>query len=54
MFCRVKSVGLTGMNAYPVDVEIELSRGIERFDIVGMADIAVKESRERIKSQERG
>ena len=38
------------MNAYPVDVEIELSRGIERFDIVGMADIAVKESRERIKS----
>ncbi len=50
MFCRVKSVGLTGMNAYPVDVEIELSRGIERFDIVGMADLAVRESRERIKS----
>ena len=38
------------MNAYPVDVEIELSRGIERFDIVGLADAAVKESRERIKS----
>ena len=50
MFCRVKSVGLAGMNAYPVDVEIELSRGIERFDIVGMADLAVRESRERIKS----
>lgn len=50
MFCKINSVGLNGMNAYPVDVEIELSRGIERFDIVGMADIAVKESRERIKS----
>lgn len=50
MFCRVNGAGLTGMNAYPVDVEIELSRGIERFDIVGMADTAVKESRERIKS----
>lgn len=50
MFCKVNGAGLNGMNAYPVDVEIELSRGIERFDIVGMADIAVKESRERIKS----
>ena len=50
MFCKINGMGLTGMNAYPVDVEIELSRGIERFDIVGMADIAVKESRERIRS----
>ena len=50
MFCKVNGVGLTGMNAYPVDVEIELCRGIERFDIVGMADISVRESRERIKS----
>ena len=50
MFCKVNAVGLSGMNAYPVDVEIELSRGIERFDIVGMADVSVKESRERIRS----
>ena len=50
MFCRINGVGLSGMNAYPVDVEIELSRGIERFDIVGMADISVRESRERIRS----
>lgn len=50
MFCKVNGVGLTGMNAYPIDVEIELSRGIERFDIVGMADVSVKESRERIRS----
>ena len=50
MFCKVNGIGLTGMNAYPVDVEIELSRGIERFDIVGMADVSVKESRERIRS----
>ena len=50
MFCKVNGAGLTGMNAYPIDVEIELSRGIERFDIVGMADVSVKESRERIRS----
>ena len=50
MFCKVETIGLMGMNAFPVDVEIEISRGIERFDIVGLADISVKESRGRIKS----
>ncbi len=50
MFCKVNGMGLNGLNAYPVDVEIDLSRGIERFDIVGMADTAVKESRERIRA----
>lgn len=38
------------MNAFGVDVEVEISRGMERFDIVGLADVSVKESRERIKS----
>ncbi len=50
MFTRVESVGLLGMNAFPVDVEIESSRGAEKFEIVGMADVSVKESRERIRS----
>lgn len=50
MFCKVNGAGLNGLNAYPVDIEIEVSRGIERFDIVGLADAAVRESRERIKS----
>lgn len=39
-----------GLNAFPVDVEIEASRGMQSFDIVGLADAAVKESRERIRS----
>lgn len=50
MFCKLSSLGLIGMNAFSVDVEIEVSRGIERFDIVGLADVAVKESRERIRA----
>ena len=50
MFCKVNTVGLNGMNAYHVDAEIEISRGLERFDIVGLADASVKESRERIRS----
>ncbi len=50
MFTKINSVGLMGMNAFPVDVEIEISKGMEKFDIVGMADVSVKESRERIKA----
>lgn len=38
------------MNAFGVDVEVEVSRGIDRFDIVGLADVSVRESKERIGS----
>ena len=50
MFASINSLGLLGLNAYPVYVEIEASKGIPSFDIVGLADAAIKESRERIRS----
>lgn len=50
MFAGVKSIGLFGMNAFGVDVEVEVSRGLEKFEIVGLADTAVRESKERIGS----
>ncbi len=50
MFAKVNSLGLFGLNAFAVDVEIETSKGTPSFDIVGLADTVVKESRERIRS----
>ena len=50
MFAKINSLGLMGLNAFPVEVEIESSKGIQSFDIVGLADVAVRESRERIRS----
>lgn len=50
MFAKINSLGLFGLNAFPVDVEIEISKGIPSFDIVGLADVVVKESRERIRA----
>lgn len=50
MFAKINSLGLMGLNAFPVEAEIEASKGIQSFDIVGLADIAVRESRERIRS----
>ncbi len=50
MFAKISSVGLFGMNAFEVSVEIETSHALDSFEIIGLADIAVKESRERIRS----
>ncbi len=50
MYAKVNSLGLFGLNAFAVDVEIETSKGTPAFDIVGLADTVVKESRERIRS----
>ena len=50
MFAKVSSLGLFGLNAFNVDVEIDISRGNPQFDIVGLPDAVVRESRERIRS----
>lgn len=50
MFSRITSLGLFGMEAYKVLVEADISGGLPRFDIVGLPDTAVSESRERVRS----
>lgn len=50
MFAKVKSQGLFGLNTFNVVVEADLSSGLPRFDIVGLPDMAVKESRERVRA----
>lgn len=50
MFAKINSLGLFGLNAFHVDVEIDISRGTPVFDVVGLPDLVVKESRERIRS----
>lgn len=50
MFARVTSIGLYGMESYRVDVEVNLAGGLPRFDIVGLPDAAVSESRERVRA----
>lgn len=50
MFAKISSLGLFGLNAFPVDVEIDISRGQPQFEVVGLPDTVVKESRERIKA----
>ena len=50
MYCCYKSYGVTGIDAYQVQVEVDFSRGMPGFDIVGLPDAAVKESRDRVRA----
>lgn len=50
MFIKVNSIGLFGMNSYAVGVEASVDNGMVRFDIVGLPDTAVSESRDRVRS----
>ncbi len=50
MFCSLNSIGLLGIEPYIVEVEVDVRRGMPGFDIVGLPDAAVKESRDRVRS----
>lgn len=50
MFSSVNSVGIFGMHTFPVNIEADISQGKFRFDIVGLPDTAVSESKERVRS----
>lgn len=51
MLARVQSSHLIGIEPYAVDVEVDIAqRGLPHFNIVGLPDTAVKESRDRIKA----
>ncbi len=50
MFAKIASIGLFGMQGYLVDVEADLSSGLPAFDIVGLPDAAVRESRDRVRA----
>ena len=50
MITKINSVGLTGIDGFCIRVETDISNGIPAWDVVGIPDMAVKESKERIKS----
>ena len=50
MLSKVKSYGLIGLEGYLVEVEIDINNGLPAFDIVGLPDASVKESKERVRS----
>ncbi|MBN8209844.1 YifB family Mg chelatase-like AAA ATPase [Bacillus sp. NTK071] len=48
MSAKVTSIGLKGLEGYRVQVEVQITEGIETVIIVGLPDASVKESKERV------
>lgn len=48
MIAEITSGAVAGIDGYDVSVEVDISRGLPSFTIVGMPDAAVRESRERV------
>ncbi len=48
--CTVSTFTLSGVEALSVDAEVDVGAGLPAFAIVGLADLAVQEARERVRS----
>ena len=50
MFAKTYGSTTLGVNGVLIDVEVDVSRGLPRFDIVGLPDASVKEAKERVRT----
>ncbi len=50
MVARINTVAFHGVEVKPVDVQVQLSNGLPAFNIVGLPDKAVAESKERVRA----
>lgn len=50
MISKVFSLGCVGLDVYPVEIEVDIQRGLPAVSIIGLVDTQVKESRDRIRA----
>lgn len=50
MASKISSAAVIGLDAVPVDVEADISPGLPAFSVVGLPDVTVKESRDRVRT----
>ena len=50
MLAKILSSAVIGIDAYPVEVEVDITNGLPYFTTVGLPETTVKESKERVKS----
>ena len=50
MLAAVATFGLEGVDAREITVEVDVRRGLPAFTVVGLPDVAVRESRERVRA----
>ncbi|MBF0330916.1 MAG: YifB family Mg chelatase-like AAA ATPase [Candidatus Omnitrophica bacterium] len=50
MLARSFTFGLYGLDAYPITIEVDVSKGLPALTIVGLPDSAIRESKERVRA----
>ena len=50
MLSIVKSIALHGLQGYLVNIQVDVYAGMPSFEIVGLPDTSIRESRERVKT----
>ena len=50
MVTHINTLSIHGMDSVPVDVQVHISNGIPAFNIVGLPDKAIAESKERVRA----
>lgn len=50
MLANVKSMALHGLEGYLIEVQVDVSAGMPGWEVVGLPDISVKESKERVRT----
>lgn len=50
MVVKINTATFTGIEGIPINVEVDINRGLPHFNIVGMADTSIKESKDRVRS----
>ena len=50
MLSIIKSMSLQGLCGYLVDVQVDISPGLPSFDVVGLPDVSIRESKERVRT----
>ena len=53
MVVACNSFGVSGMDGYKVELEASMYNGTREFDMVGLPDAAVRESKDRVLSKKR-
>jgi magnesium chelatase family protein len=50
MVARVSTVAFQGIEVLAIDVQVQIAAGLPAFSVVGLADKAIAESRERVRA----
>ncbi|MBN1689375.1 MAG: YifB family Mg chelatase-like AAA ATPase [Candidatus Omnitrophica bacterium] len=50
MMSKIQSAAFLGIDAYHVEIEVDITEGLPQFTVVGLPDTSVKESRDRVRA----